>query len=504
MRSTPGLSFTGFSRFCLYQDRGVTKEKLQFQFSLFEWFSFAQVRHRSLRTGSSSMRRAQRRTTDRTTFSDVPAQVDVGIRHHRSSSLAQLPERGSDKARGWLQTKGNAGGALFHILGRSRELLIWSTMLLLRNMGLKIHEIPNEVLSPVRQAISLPNLAFCLSWMLLSIGCAPSSSVPGGSTSVPVSSAGGANGGTTGTAKATCSGGTVVNIAEPSIYLVQAGHEPYSVFVFPQQSSGSTAPTAEIPGTLVSLDGAGDIYVLSPSGSCIVEYPAPSSAGTAARFLPVGPGSKISAVNDMAVTTTGQIYISDGTGIAVFDPTATGDADPTRYIVSAGITPGLIAVDSSDNLYVQNTVDSSVAVFGPTATGLAVPSRTITGQLTTGSHITFGMVTDSLGNLYVLCIWGLTDQVGTNMFGVLEFSPTADGNAAPIRQISSPDMYPWSGGPGLALDAAGVIYITAGPPIGGTQTVFEFPATVSGSVHPSNIVTSPGWTDTLVSHIAVH
>ncbi len=205
----------------------------------------------------------------------------------------------------------------------------------------------------------------------------------------------------------------------------------------------------------------------------------------------------------MAVTADGQIYISDGRGIAVFDPTATGDVDPTRYIVPSGITPGLIAVDSSDNLYVQDTTDSSVAIFGPTAAGLVVPSRRITGQLTS-DHTNFGMAIDSMGNLYVLCIWVPTGQTGNYMFGVLEFSPTADGNAAPIRQITSPDIYPWSGGPGLGLDSAGMIYITAGPPIGGTQTVFEFPANASGSVHPSNIVTSPVWTDTWVSHITVH
>jgi hypothetical protein len=371
----------------------------------------------------------------------------------------------------------------------------------MKAIAAEIQEIPSEVLPPVRRAISLRNLTLCFSWTWLLIGCGPGTSVPGGSSSVPVPSGGGTNGGT---AQATCSGGTVVDIAGPSIYLVQAGHEPNSVFVFPQQASGSTAPTAEIPGTLVALDGAGNIYVLSPSGSCIVEYPAASAAGAAARFLPVGPGTKISAVKDMAVTTAGQIYISDGKGIAVFDPTATGDADPTRYIVPAGIIPGLIAVDSSDNLYVQNTADSSVAIFGSTATGLAVPSRTITGQLTTGSHITLGMATDSTGNLYVLCVCVPKDQSGNTFFGVFEFGPTADGNVAPIRQVTSPDMYPWSGGPGLALDSAGAIYITAGPPIGGTQTVFEFPANASGSVHPSNIVTSPGWTDTLESHIAVH
>jgi hypothetical protein len=311
------------------------------------------------------------------------------------------------------------------------------------------------------------------------------------------------------TPKTTCSGGAKTQIDEPSIYLVQAGHEPYSVLVFPQKASGATTPTAEIPGTLVSLDGMGDIYVLAPSGSCIVEYPAASSGDMAGRFLPVGPGTKISAVTDMAVSTTGDIFVSDGKGIAVFSPTATSDADPVRYIVPAGITPNVIAVDSMDNLYVQDFADASIAVFGPTATGTATPSRRITGPLSylsgVGAHVALGMATDSSGNLYALCVCTLTGGNNGNVFGVFKFGPQADGNVAPMKVITSADMYPWSGGPGIAVDPMGVIYVTAGPPIGGTQTVFEFPADSSGSVSPFNTVTSPTvWTDTPVSKIAVH
>lgn len=363
-----------------------------------------------------------------------------------------------------------------------------------------IAKVSRNALAPAKRAISPQKPKFWLSATLLLIGCAPGPSVPAGSTSAPVLSAGG----TTGvTANENCSGGTVLNIAGPSIYLVQAGHEPYSVLVFPQSASGATAPTAEIPGTLVSLDGAGDMFVLT--GSCIVEYPSALSSGSAARFLPVGPGTKISAVNDMAVSASGQIYVSDGKGIAVFDSAATGDAGPTRYILPAGITPGQIAVDSLGNLYVVNAAEGSVAVFGPTATGSSVPDRVVTGRITVGSHITLGIATDSANNLYVLCVCGTTEQGGNTFFGAYEFSLTAKGDAAPIRGVTSDDMYPWSGGPGLAVDSAGVIYITAGPLIGGSQTIFEFAANVSGNVHPTITVTSPSvWTDTLVSHIAVH
>jgi len=300
-----------------------------------------------------------------------------------------------------------------------------------------------------------------------------------------------------------------MTITQPSVYVVQAGHSPYSVLVFPKTAKGDTPPTAEIPGTLVSLDGAGNIYVLDPSGSCIVEYPALTS-GTPARSLQVGPGTKVSEVKDMAVSQTGEIFVSDGKGIAVFSATANGNADPLRYILgvtqaSAAITPGNIAVDNQDNLYVSNAVDSSVAVFGPTDTGTVIPARTITGKLSgSGAHFNLGMATDPSGNLYVLCVCALGEGSGTNAFITFEFGPKANGTDPPIRWVTSPAMYPWSGGPGIAVDPAGVIYITAGPPIGGAQTIFEFSPQDSGNITPVNTVTSVAiWTDTLVSHIAV-
>lgn len=87
----------------------------------------------------------------------------------------------------------------------------------------------------------------------------------------------------------------------------------------------------------------------------------------------------------MAVSPTGESFVSNGTGIAVFSSSASGNANPVRYIpgatqASAAIIPGTVTVDSQDNLYVQNVTDSTMAVFGPTATGTVVPSRTIGGS----------------------------------------------------------------------------------------------------------------------------
>lgn len=306
----------------------------------------------------------------------------------------------------------------------------------------------------------------------------------------------------------------VTRITQPSVYVVMYG----SVGVFPLTASGSSAPYLEIPGSNVSVDGVGNIYVLDHNGPSvntvtgISVYSPDSPTGKPVRSLPVGPGTKISAAKAMVASAGGEIFVSDGQGLAVFSPTATGDADPVRYILgntqsgggaSTAIIPGFIAVDNADTLYVQNTVDSSIVVFGPTDTGTVVPSRTIAGPLTqlpgTGPGYNW-MATDAPGNLYVLCYCRPT---GLNPFGVLEFGPTADGNVAPMRYVTTPGMDGDYDGVGVAVDSDGTIYVNAAIVNTDTKTVFEFPSTASGSVTPSSTFSSPGW-DGSYGGIAVH
>jgi len=303
-------------------------------------------------------------------------------------------------------------------------------------------------------------------------------------------------------------------ITGANVYVVQSGRYPTSVLVFPQAATGPTSPTLEITGSQVSVDGSGNIYLFT--GTSIDEYSASSPTAAPLRSLPVGPTAKIHGVNDVMATATGEIFVSDGKGIAVFSPTATDDADPVRYIVpqpaegsSTPIIPGMIAVDNSDNVYVQNLADSSIVVFGPTDTGNVVPIRTIAGALTrlngqvSSSYIN-AMATDTPGNLYVMCFCAPAQKGSYYDFGVFEFAPAAAGNIAPIRFVTSPEMYPYtSDGNGIAVDSAGTIYVSAGT-TSGTQTVFEFSNSASGSVAPSNTVTLSGWDNTPPSRIAVH
>ena len=304
---------------------------------------------------------------------------------------------------------------------------------------------------------------------------------------------------------------------QKNLYVVQAGRNPISTLVFSITAGGSSTPSMEIPGSQVSVDGAGNIYTLDQENdpaftvTSINEYSASSAAGTPLRSLPVGPGTKISAVQAMTVSPAGEIFVSDGKGIAVFSPTATGNADPVRYIQDLGgaepasiIWTRFMVVDSSGNLYVGTNSDQlPIAVFGPKDTGPVAPSRTIAGPLThlvgspgcEGGYAIFGMTLDDPGNLYVLYRCLSTSFVEST--AVYEFGPAANGNVAPIRSVTAPGMGPGDAGNGLAVDSAGTIYVSAsnatGLPPSYAPAILEFPATASGTVTPSNILTSPAW-----------
>ncbi len=352
------------------------------------------------------------------------------------------------------------------------------------------------------------NCTLCLCALLFVAGCS-SNAIRAGEKTPPVTNP------TTPTPTPT----TPWRVTEPSVYVMDDTTGPWpSILVFPQTASGPTNETLEIQGDQVSLDAAGNVYVLE--GSSINEYSANSLNGPPTRSLPLGPGTAVSAVQDVMASSTGEIFVSDGTGIAVFSSTATGNATPLRYILGpaqqAGgakpaFSPGFIAVDGSENTYAVNTSDSTIVVFGPTDTGHVVPARTISGPLTrvsgSGNYIT-GMATDTVGNLYVVCVCMGTDGTGRYDFGVFEFDPAANGNVAPMRFVTAPEMYPYFGNDGVAVDSAGTIYVSAiypnFTPTLSMPAVFEFSASDSGTVAPLKTVTLDGWLSADSSRIAVH
>ena len=258
--------------------------------------------------------------------------------------------------------------------------------------------------------------------------------------------------------------------------------------VYHATDGGSAPPYALLEGCLPAVDGQGNVYLLAfyfPYGCgddlAFIDVYSPNSVGESPiRALAIGPGNRIANVKDMAVSPAGEIFVNDGNGVAVFGVAAKGSDAPVRYIQwdgggEAPVTPGYIAVDGKDNLYVQN--GSSIAVFGPQDTGLAVPSRVINGPHTQLSALG-RMTTDVQGNLYV--------TIGSNPVAVVEFAADANGDAVPLRSVSSTGMRNFAGLVGVAVDSSGLIYVRATDPYCGA--IFVFAADASGSTTPLRVL----------------
>jgi hypothetical protein len=275
------------------------------------------------------------------------------------------------------------------------------------------------------------------------------------------------------------------------------------VWRFPAIQSGAVSDNVdgfiEIDGTYVATGSAG-VYALNAEG---LELALLSLACCGSENSSINPASVVS----MAVGPTGEIFFSDGKGVTVFDDAAS--MTPSRYITGqsqsgAAIIPGSITVDTSGDLYVENTADASIAVFAPTANGLAVPVRTIGGplaRLASAADSVRGLTTDASGNLYVLCNCTRADTAATD-YGVFEFDPAANGNGAPIRFVTAPAMTPIGTDGSVAVDSAGTLYVDVRSDAA-TQTIFQFPAGVSGSVAPSLTSSFPAEGDCPLS-IAVY
>ncbi len=305
-----------------------------------------------------------------------------------------------------------------------------------------------------------------------------------------------------------------------SVYVIQNpttfGTGAGAILQFPSTSTGTVSATATITAPAntsfeyLAADGSGNLYVSTSApltaGDVRVYAAGATGAATPTRTLPGGSTTMIGAVQGLAASASGEIFVSeDSGGVAAFSATATGGVAPTRYILGAVQTGGGlstlisandVAADSSDNLYIANQGAPGlmpVAVFAPTATGNVAPLRTLGGTATTISLVS-GMTTDSAGDLYVsggTVVFSGSTPVYTG--SIVEFAAGASDNAAPLRTITGTSTTLGRLG-GIKLDSAGNIYVVSIPNTGSTPTVLKFAASAAGNVAPVSSFTSPAWT----------
>ncbi len=244
------------------------------------------------------------------------------------------------------------------------------------------------------------------------------------------------------------------------------GLDMAEVLVYAAGSTGTAKPlaTLTLPGLFndlladVEVDEAGNIYVLADVAvgtgmagrvySGITVF-APSATGYVIARTIAGPTTQIQAMNEMAVSPTGTIYVTGGQNgltpepVLLFNAGATGDVPPDGVLSGDATTIGNVrgmTFDAAGNLYVTSLAEvpfpatplsgtPSVLEFAAGATGNVAPMRTISGALTTMGEIGSVRV-DSAGDLYVVN--------GFIAGSVLKFAAGATGNVAPMATFALP------------------------------------------------------------------
>lgn len=325
-----------------------------------------------------------------------------------------------------------------------------------------------------------------------------------------------------GCGSSTKGGGTVTPPPETgakAVYVISdtANGTGGSILKFGVGSEGNVAPQAtllppsELQVVSVATDDSGQIYVggyADPNWEILV-YPAGSTgSATPTRTLLLGTFETTNFVipGSMTIDAEGVLYVAGpGGNVAVFSATANGSGAPTQLITSSILTgPVGVAVDSSGNMYVSNEVATNnvstgaIYVFAKGATGNATPIREITSP-----NVFFGIALDASGNIYATEDTYTTDTSGdvtAVTAQLVEFAGTATGDATPIKSVEIPSGgAPFTVAAGLRIDSAGYAYLAAQTASGAaasdivSTSVLEYsPDWYSGS-NPAFNFTSSSW-----------
>src|SRR5207247_11267666 len=121
-----------------------------------------------------------------------------------------------------------------------------------------------------------------------------------------------------------------------------------------------------------------------------------------------------------------------------------------------------------------NSTGSSITAYAPGARGNATPSTTIAGS-NAGLSWPWGIARDAVGNLYVVNSWSSSGSTSITVYAA-----GASGNATPSATITG-DNTGLSGPHGIALDAAGRLYVANG----GSNTITLYAAGPTGNAAPT-------------------
>lgn len=225
--------------------------------------------------------------------------------------------------------------------------------------------------------------------------------------------------------------------------LYVADFEGRSIAVYPPDASGDAVPIRVIKGDQtglgslrgLALDSAGNLYALNGGARRTVTVYEPGANGNVAPLVVLQnlpPGVFNDNLNDIAIDSRNFLYVATSgppAGISVYASNAVGQANPVRRISGAHtglVTVNAIDFDSHDNLYVAN--GTGVAVYQARVNGDVPPIRGFADD----GNFPLSLAVDADGLAYVSSV----GEEFTNPH-ISVYAAGASSGASPIRVITN-------------------------------------------------------------------
>ena len=215
------------------------------------------------------------------------------------------------------------------------------------------------------------------------------------------------------------------------------------VLVYASDATDDDAPARTLtlrPGKLTALavDRQSMIYAAEKNTTTSVYIYAATSNKLVRTIQPAAVD-----VNDLAVDSTGRVYVSGWNGgasfIREFSSTASGSATAMRTLWAPhGSSYGGIAVDDTGNIFVMQGETICELAAGSTGTPEPIQTVNLPAKFLSYTNETFSNVLrrDGIGDFFVSAT--MTDANGASANMVYGFAANAGGDATPMIQFMAP------------------------------------------------------------------
>ncbi|HYL28122.1 MAG TPA: NHL repeat-containing protein [Candidatus Nitrosotalea sp.] len=271
-----------------------------------------------------------------------------------------------------------------------------------------------------------------------------------------------------------------VPATSPLMFTANRDGKPYhegGLLAFRMTADGNVKPEVNISGSNTTLynpdslaiDKADNIYAADDGGTQVAVFASSAHGNVAPARVIGGSNSNLGPTEGLTINAYGELLVSSysNNDITEYEAHAKGNVTPINTIGGSNTqlnSPAGMVIDPNGDLFVANTWGASITVYAGNAKGNATPIRVIQGSFTALSA-PFALALDQNGRLLV------ADENS----GVLVFAKGANGNVAPLAQITSV-----SSADGVMADSNNNIYVADW----GHKAIEEFASNANGYATP--------------------